>query len=341
MLQVMLCAICMMSAALLYYDFVIIPRQNRELVEDLKSHFPEVFPPGGGSPTQKEEQAGREPEVSAVDLRFLQSQYPDVRGWLTIPESGIDYPVLQSSPEEPEYYLRRDYQGNYDINGSLFLQADCILGESGNLTIYGHNMNSGAMFGNLDQYSSYEYWKAHPRVFFQTPEGMEEYRIAAVLKADVSMFDFQRTSFQSPQELEAYVQQAKEVALFETGVDGMLEVNHKQSVEKIQRAKLAIQEMIEEEDKVTVPKLMQKTGLSRGFFYKNPEVRKAVDRALQLQAGMVDKRRKILDMAMDNRILQLEQQVAKLKRENETLRKENEAMRKALNKRDLNLIKNF
>ena len=123
--------------------------------------------------------------------------------------------------------------------------------------------------------------------------------------------------------------------------DKMLEVNHKQSVEKIQRAKLTIQEMIEEEDKVTVPKLMQKTGLSRGFFYKNPEVRKAVDRALQLQAGMVDKRRKILDMAMDNRILQLEQQVAKLKRENETLRKESETMRKALNKRDLNLIKNF
>ena len=123
--------------------------------------------------------------------------------------------------------------------------------------------------------------------------------------------------------------------------DKMLEVNHKQSVEKIQRAKLAIQEMIEEEDKVTVPKLMQKTGLSRGFFYKNPEVRKEGDRAVQRQACMVDNRRKILDMAMDNRILQLEQQVAKLKRENETLRKENEAMRKALNKRDLNLIKNF
>ena len=177
----MLCVICIMSAALLYYDFVIIPRQNRELVEDLKSHFPEEFPPGGGSPGEKEEQAGRELEVPAVDFRSLQSQYPDVRGWLTIQESGIDYPVLQSSPEEPEYYLPRDYRGNYDINGSLFLQADCILGESGNLTIYGHNMNSGAMFGNLDQYASYDYWKAHPRVFFQTPGGMEEYRIAAVL----------------------------------------------------------------------------------------------------------------------------------------------------------------
>ena len=98
MLQVMLCAICMMSAALLYYDFVIIPPAEPGTGGGLKSHFPEVFPPGGGSPTQKEEQAGREPEVSAVDLRFLQSQYPDVRGWLTIPESGIDYPVLQRQP---------------------------------------------------------------------------------------------------------------------------------------------------------------------------------------------------------------------------------------------------
>ena len=48
----------------------------------------------------------------------------------------------------------------------------------------------------------------------------------------------------------------------------MLKVNHKQSLEKIQRAKLTILEMIEEEDKVTVPKLMQKTGLSRVFFIR-------------------------------------------------------------------------
>lgn len=220
MLQAALCGVCILSAALLYQDYVTVPRKNRELVEALKTCFPEELPPGGGSLGQKEEQAGRETEVSAVDLRSLQSQYPDVRGWLTIPESGIDYPVLQSSPEEPEYYLRRDYRGNYDINGSLFLQADCILGESGKLTIYGHNMNSGAMFGNLDQYASYGYWKAHPSVFFQTPEGMEEYQIAAVLKADVSMFDFQQISFQNQREAEAYVEQAKELALFETGVDG-------------------------------------------------------------------------------------------------------------------------
>ncbi len=70
----------------------------------------------------------------------------------------------------------------------------------------------------------------------------------------------------------------------------MLEVNHKQSVEKIQRAKLTIQEMIEEEDKVTVPKLIQKTGLSRGFFYKNPEVRKAGSKTKKRERGITERK---------------------------------------------------
>lgn len=218
-LQAVLCMICMISAAVLYRDYVLLPRQNRELVENLKAQFPEEFPPGGDSPEQIREQAGKGMEVSVVDLRSLQNQYPNVRGWLTIPDTGIDYPVLQSSREDPEYYLRRNYRGDYDINGSLFLQADCILGESRNLIIYGHNMNSGAMFGNLDQYAFHDYWKAHPKVFFQTLEGIEEYQIAAVLKADVSMFDFQQV-FQNPQEIEAYVDRAKALALFETGVTG-------------------------------------------------------------------------------------------------------------------------
>ena len=68
MIQAVLCAVCIISAALIYHDYVAIPRQNRELVEELKTCFPEDIPPGGGSPGQEEEQAGREPEVSALSL---------------------------------------------------------------------------------------------------------------------------------------------------------------------------------------------------------------------------------------------------------------------------------
>ena len=218
-------AVCLaalfLSAGFLIYHMVYLPMENKKLVAELKGNFPEPEAPGASGSEKKDQPAGRKCPVAAVDLVTLRKQYLDVQGWLTIPDTGIDYPVLQSEQENGEFYLKRNYKKEYDINGSLFLQADCKVSESRNLIIYGHNMNSGAMFGNLDQYASYDYWKAHPRVFFQTPGGMEEYRIAAVLKADVSMFDFQRTSFQSPQELEAYVAQAKALSLFETGVDGI------------------------------------------------------------------------------------------------------------------------
>ena len=81
-------------------------------------------------------------------------------------------------------------------------------------------MNSGAMFGNLEKYAAKSYWQEHPKVFLQTAAGMEVYEIAAVLKADVSMFPFQQATFQNQRDVEAYVEQAKAQSLFETGVDG-------------------------------------------------------------------------------------------------------------------------
>ena len=79
MLQAVLCAVCILNAALLYHDYVAIPRQNRELVEELKTCFPEELPPGGGSQGQKDEQAGREPEVSVIDLRRRNARRSDGR----------------------------------------------------------------------------------------------------------------------------------------------------------------------------------------------------------------------------------------------------------------------
>lgn len=215
LIQALLLCICIGSAAMLIYDMIILPRQNRELVKGLKDSFPEIPSPG-----ENTKQAGKENEVSVVDLSSLQAQFPNVQGWLTIPDTRIDYPVLKSSMDNPEYYLRRNYKGDYDINGSLFLQADCSLTESGNRIIYGHNMNSGAMFGNLEKYVDKEYWQAHPKVFLQTEAGIEVYEVAAVLKADVSMFPFQQAAFQHQSDAESYVELAKAQSLFETGVDG-------------------------------------------------------------------------------------------------------------------------
>ncbi len=123
--------------------------------------------------------------------------------------------------------------------------------------------------------------------------------------------------------------------------DKMIALNKKSSEEKVEKAVKAIHKMLEDGEKVTIPKLMNRTGLSRGFFYKNPTVRREVDRALEQQAGMVDPKRYIGDMVLKSRIELLEQQVRDLKRENEGLIKKNKNLEKALNKKDLNMIKNL
>ncbi len=123
--------------------------------------------------------------------------------------------------------------------------------------------------------------------------------------------------------------------------DKMIEENQRNSKEKICLAQQTIHDMVTNKERITVPKLMKKTGLSRGFFYKNPTVRDLMNQAVEEQAGMIDPRREILNMAMEKQIDLLNQKIAALTRENSELKKKNEKLQKALKKQDLNFIKNL
>lgn len=123
--------------------------------------------------------------------------------------------------------------------------------------------------------------------------------------------------------------------------DKMIEENQRKSKEKIELALQAIQDMLANKERISVPKLMKKTGLSRGFFYKNPTVRDTLNQVVEQQAGMIDPRREILNMAMEKQIELLNQKVAALSRENKELKRKNEKLQKALRKQDLNFIKNL
>ena len=90
--------------------------------------------------------------------------------------------------------------------------------------------------------------------------------------------------------------------------DKMIEENQRKSKEKIELALQAIQDMLANKERISVPKLMKKTGLSRGFFYKNLTVRDTLNQAVE---------------------------------QNKELKRKNEKLQKALRKQDLNFIKNL
>ena len=123
--------------------------------------------------------------------------------------------------------------------------------------------------------------------------------------------------------------------------DKMVALNAERSKEKIEKAKKTIWDMVDKEEKVTIPKLMQKTGLSRGFFYKDNVIRGELDRALECQVGMIDPRRSIINHAMDQQILRLQKQIADQKQKIESLEKENARLKRAIDQKSVNFLKNL
>ena len=106
----------------------------------------------------------------------------DLVGWLTIPGTRVDYPVVHR-PQDTDYYLYRNFQGNYSLWGCLYVREGCdVFAPSDNVVIYGHRMQDGTMFGDLGLYESYSFWQAHPTVQFDTLRGRHTYEIVCVMR---------------------------------------------------------------------------------------------------------------------------------------------------------------
>ena len=122
--------------------------------------------------TTETEPAGEEPSVvlPVVDFEALRETGPDIIGWLSLPDTVINYPVTQA--DDNEYYLHHLYDGTYNKVGCLFAdyenQADF---SDRNTIIYGHNMRDGSMFAALNEYDEQSYFDTHKQMYLVTPEG--------------------------------------------------------------------------------------------------------------------------------------------------------------------------
>ena len=113
------------------------------------------------------------------ELRDIYELNRDLVGWLTIPGTVIDYPVVQV--EDSDYYLEHDFYGNSNMNGQIILDSNCDpYTPSYNLVISGHHMQNGSMFGDLPEYRDKNYWEKRKFVEFDTLMARKQYVIFAV-----------------------------------------------------------------------------------------------------------------------------------------------------------------
>ena len=124
--------------------------------------------------------------ITYVDLPKLIEKNSDVKGWIYIEGTSINYPLLQGPNND--YYLYINYDGNYSEAGSIYIDSYC----SGDLSddhtiIYGHNMKNDTMFGTLNDFKNQAHRDAHPYVYILTPNGMwNKYEIFAYYRANIN-----------------------------------------------------------------------------------------------------------------------------------------------------------
>lgn len=139
---------------------------------------------------------------------------PDWLGWLKIENTSISYPVMRREGDS-EYYLHRDFDGNYSFYGTPFLDARCSP-ESDNCIIYGHNINGGRMFGALHAYAREGYYKEHPEVRFRVGEEKRSYQIVSVIQTDISSPVYSFVDVGNWGEYQEYVKKIISGSLYQT-----------------------------------------------------------------------------------------------------------------------------
>lgn len=119
-----------------------------------------------------------------LSLEKLREANEDVLGWICIPDSEINYPLLRV--RDNNEYLRRAWDGSDNNVGCIFLECRNSHDFSDfNTIIYGHYMKNGTMFGSLHSYKEQEYADSHSCVYIVTDEGVRRYEVFAAYEADV------------------------------------------------------------------------------------------------------------------------------------------------------------
>ena len=165
------------------------------------------------------------------DWEALKAVNTDIKAWIHIPGTEVNYPVLKSEEDGVgyQYYLHRNFDKSYLFAGSVFIDYRSEGGENARHVItHGHNMNNGTMYHDLVNYGEYKgdlnYYKKAPVLFFNTPEGgVEQWIIFSVYKTNTlerhgEFFNYLFGDFENDAQYMNYIYSIKLRSLFDVPV---------------------------------------------------------------------------------------------------------------------------
>lgn len=218
-------ALCvfLLSTGFLAYELLILPNQNRGAIESVQEMYYHAETSSGVP--DKAVLPDAEEEQKENGYAALKEKNNDVIGWIKIPNTVVDYPVMQSSLQSPEYYLRRGYDQKYSKYGCIFLDARCTPPEeTSNLTLYGHNMTDGQMFASILKYTDLDFYKSAPVIDFDIEGKAGKWKVFSVFRINTlpeqgTLFLYTQPAFEEEGAYAEFLEQAKSRSLLSLPVD--------------------------------------------------------------------------------------------------------------------------
>ena len=138
--------------------------------------------------THAEEQETQDPYLqmfARMDVEALRQVNPEVLGWLWLPNTQISYPLMQGT--DNEYYLHNTWKNEPNELGAIFLDYRSAPDFSDfNTLIYGHRMQSDAMFATLRFYAEQAHWESAPLAYVRAGDTVYTFTIFAAYEAPVT-----------------------------------------------------------------------------------------------------------------------------------------------------------
>ncbi len=152
----------------------------------------------------------------------------DIKGWITIPNSKVDYPVVQA--DDNDYYLRRDFYQNYNNNGVPFIDYRCTFtkdAQSTNTIIYAHNIRGGRFFQQITNYKDLSFYKQSPVITFDSIYEEAQYKVISAFIVNVNgaqdegnVFDYHNfINAQSEEHFNWFIEEITRRSIIDTPVD--------------------------------------------------------------------------------------------------------------------------
>lgn len=184
---IVLCLFCIAGMAL-----ILIHDQEEEVAAEEQQ---EILQEEYVNEDAETEVVENEKEELPIDFEGLWEINPEIYAWLRVPDTNIDYPILQHADEDQSYYLTRDIYGASQQAGSIYTEYyNSKDFQDPNTIIYGHNMKNGSMFHNVRCFAEKEYFDAHEELYIYLPEKILKYEIIACYEYDdrhlLASFDF-------------------------------------------------------------------------------------------------------------------------------------------------------